>query len=307
MAGAKLAPELIILWSSVLVFLYDSSFRKDEDSCLVFLLGDQAQKLTEKLDEREAQMNKCVEDLEHCAKKLKYMNIGRLVSTLVSSFMGAIGGVFSLTGLGLMTIKPKEASVLLLTGLIVAALSGVTNLITLIADWLENRKRKMKANSVCEELKGHMKDLQFCMNSATFSPTERIPEQDQITSGISIGSKFVSLVRLGDIISDLVLDIVSKEEADILQVVLKGPWSKSKFSRPFGLTTNSIFLFMDLCIIVSLFGFFSVMSAELGSVQDGRSDSGPGVEPVSDLGLQTQPGNFKDGLDWETEKRIRLM
>ncbi|KAK7880734.1 hypothetical protein WMY93_032648 [Mugilogobius chulae] len=135
--------------------------REDESFRLRFLLRDKDQTFISEFRQKELkepEMQKCLDDLEECAVKVDRMHRGRLVSGVISSSVGLVGGAASIAGLCkmptdirdsdssiLLLTEIRDSSILLLTGLILSAVSGVIRLTTMIADVWEKKTPENKS------------------------------------------------------------------------------------------------------------------------------------------------------------------
>ncbi|KAK7880731.1 hypothetical protein WMY93_032645 [Mugilogobius chulae] len=134
--------------------------REDESFRLRFLLRDKDQTFISEFRQKELkepEMQKCLDDLEECAVKVDRMHRGRLVSGVISSSVGLVGGAAS-----------------------IAAVSGVIRLTTMIADVWEKKHQRIKANTSLQKFEDHMNELQQCLNSSIMVGFERSPLEDQV-------------------------------------------------------------------------------------------------------------------------------
>ncbi|KAI4891484.1 hypothetical protein NFI96_004898 [Prochilodus magdalenae] len=155
-----------------------TEMRMDESFRLMFLFAGKHQCFIDTFGECRSRMIQFLADLEETAVQLDKMKKGSIISTVVGSSFGAIGGALSLTCL---TLAPATAGLFLyltFTGAGLGVTSGVNSLVTGITEHFVNKHHGQNANSIFENLMEDVQKVSDCLEQAA-SSKRPVPHVDE--------------------------------------------------------------------------------------------------------------------------------
>ncbi|KAK2886077.1 hypothetical protein Q8A67_016914 [Cirrhinus molitorella] len=143
--------------------------RKDQDTQLVFLFQENAQKFIDVFSECRSRMHQFLSDLEERAVKLDRMKMGASISTVAGSSVGILGGVLSIIGIFFAPFTAGVSLGVSLAGAGLGGLSAVNTLVTGVTEMAVNHHHERNAQNYLKSYKDDMTKIEDCLTEAANS------------------------------------------------------------------------------------------------------------------------------------------
>lgn len=234
--------------------------------------GEDLSTFTKEFDERRDKMSEFLDAMEGSADQLDRMHHGSRISSIVSSSVGATGGVLTIVGLALSPVTAGVSLGLTIAGIGLGVTSGVNTIVTTATEVGVNSTQKKKAN---EALENFMKDVEVLydrLDKAAMKDTT----QEELSAAIGkVALKVGGLARAIDGLVDAVSAFrlfkaedllegaaqvaqqtgrgagrVAQDIPDIGQAAARGPLALSGAARAGLIAVNALFIGLDVFIIV---------------------------------------------------------
>lgn len=205
----------------------------------------------EEFNLHKSEMQEFLAEVEQCAKQLDKMKTGRGISAVVSSVLGAGGGVVFFTGLALIPFTAGASAILVGTGAGIGALSGGTSIATMAAHSIVNKRESKKASNAFDKFRDNMNTLQRCLNNI-IPNSSSFCDEDPVVGNVRIGAKVASVTKCVDTFLDGVsagtkFTAVGKT---VGKTVAQGTMAISRITRVGFMAANALFIGLDIAMIV---------------------------------------------------------
>ena len=208
----------------------------------VFLFKDESRSdFINKFSSCEPRMLKSLKHLEGAADKLDCVNTGAKIFSVLSSWLGIIGGLLSIVGLSMI---PATAGVSLTKhGACLGISSIVIIVLTFFMEFCLTCNQNKKASKHLKSFMTDMQSLCDCLEKETSRPSTQLQKHEihEVVGARTVFGKVRALVKFSDLLADIV---GATDIPEICQKAVKGLLAR------LGLITPNVFSFgMDVFIV----------------------------------------------------------
>ena len=214
----------------------------DQNFRLVYLFQEKSTSgFVNQFSECHARMLQFLDDMEASAIQLDRMKFGSKISNVAGSSVGAIGGVLTIIGLALAPVTAGVSLGLTVSGVGLAATSGVNSAVTTATEIAVNKAQQKKGSEGIQSFMQDVISIQACLDEVTNQREMETQGEDHT------GDVIVSRAKVAGNIATIVKGIDVFE--DVGQAASKIPAALSKTARAGFITLNALFIGLDIYVI----------------------------------------------------------
>ncbi|XP_029691790.1 uncharacterized protein isoform X2 [Takifugu rubripes] len=249
------------------------SIRLNQNLRIAFMFQDDlSSTFLQEFDERRDRMLEFLDKLDESTGQMDNMHKGSKISSIAGSSVGAVGGVMTIVGLALTPVTAGVSLGLTIAGISLGVTSGVNSIVTTLTEVVVNKREKNKASKTFEDFMKDAGDLHDCLEKVG---TKGTTEEELSVAIAKVACQLASLGRTVDALVDAVSAFrmfkseeliarasqvvlpgakgaskVASDIPDIGQAAARGPLALTKVARVGFIALNTLFVGMDVFIIV---------------------------------------------------------